>query len=185
MIDQLLKPRRRWFQFTLRTLLIAVTLVAGLLVAFRVFVEPYRRQREVMKLIEELGGMYATEPGGPKWIRDWFGTDNFQNITLVDVADSDDPDEYLGQVVSLPCLETLVVGGLTFTDEHLSRLERLVTLSGLVLDSTDVSDDGIGALKQTLPALAIHKTLLMFIQMNSYYSRGPGPTWRRRDKRDD
>ena len=40
------KPRRRWFQFSLRTLVIVVTLVAGLLLAWRVYVEPYRRQRE-------------------------------------------------------------------------------------------------------------------------------------------
>ena len=56
MADQPPKPRLSWFQFSLRTLLIVVTLVAGLLVAWRVYVEPYRRQRETMKLIEELGG---------------------------------------------------------------------------------------------------------------------------------
>ena len=44
MTNQPQKPRRRWLQFSLRTLLIAVTLVAGLLVAWRVYVEPYRRQ---------------------------------------------------------------------------------------------------------------------------------------------
>ncbi len=49
MTDQPPKPRRRWFQFSLRTLLIAVTLVAGVLVAWRAYVEPYRRQRETMK----------------------------------------------------------------------------------------------------------------------------------------
>ena len=38
--------RRRWSQFSLRTLLIVVTLAAGLLVAWRAYVEPYRRQRE-------------------------------------------------------------------------------------------------------------------------------------------
>ena len=54
------KPRRRWFQFSLRSLLIAVTLFAGLLVAWRVYVEPYRRQRETMKLFEELGSRYKT-----------------------------------------------------------------------------------------------------------------------------
>ena len=60
------KSRRRYLQFSLRTLLILVTLVVGLLVAWRVYyVEPYRQQRETMKLIEELGGSYKTEPGGP------------------------------------------------------------------------------------------------------------------------
>ena len=93
---------RHWFQFSLRTLLVAVTLVAGLLVAWRAYVEPYRRQRETMALIKELGGKYTTEPGGPEWMRDWFGADNFQNIVLVDVADCDDPEKYLGQIASLP-----------------------------------------------------------------------------------
>ena len=76
MTDQPPKSRRRWFQFSLRTLLIAVTLVACLLMAWRVYVEPYRRQRETMALIKELGGSYKAEPGGPEWMRDWFGADN-------------------------------------------------------------------------------------------------------------
>ena len=57
------KRRRRWFQFSLRTLLIVVTLAAGLLVAWRAYVEPYGRQREVMALIKDLNGGYETEPG--------------------------------------------------------------------------------------------------------------------------
>ncbi len=82
------KPRRRWFQFSLRTLLIAVTLVAGLLAAPRVFFEPYRRWRKTIAIIKELGGRHTTESGGPAWMRDWFGDDNFQNITLLDAAPS-------------------------------------------------------------------------------------------------
>ncbi len=64
MIDQPPKSKRRWFQFTLRTLLIAVTLAAGLLVAWRVYVEPYRRQRETMKLIEYVGSLVVDGPTG-------------------------------------------------------------------------------------------------------------------------
>ena len=64
MTDQPPKSKRRWFQYSLRTLLIVVTLVAGLLVAWRAYVEPYRRQREVMALIKELGVSYRTEMGG-------------------------------------------------------------------------------------------------------------------------
>ena len=152
------KHRRRWFQFSLRALLIVVTLVSGLLLAWRAYVEPYRRQRETMALIKELGGEYKTESDGPAWIRNWFGAENFQKIVLVDLADCNAPAKYLEQVTALPKLETLVVGGQKFTDEHLSRLKRLKTINGLVLDSTDVTDDGIEALKQTLTALAIRKS---------------------------
>ncbi len=69
------EPSCRWFQFSLLAMLIAATLVAGLLVAWRAYVEPYRRQREVMELIEELGGSCKTEPGGPSWLRELFGDD--------------------------------------------------------------------------------------------------------------
>ena len=65
MTDQHPKPKRRWFQFNPRTQLIVVALIAGLLMAWRMYVERYRRQRETMALIKELGGIYKTEPGGP------------------------------------------------------------------------------------------------------------------------
>ncbi len=71
------KPRRRWFQFSLRTLVIVVTLVAVLLMTWRVYAEPYRRQREVMMLIEELGGKYTAETDQPAWILMLFGAERF------------------------------------------------------------------------------------------------------------
>ena len=53
-----------------------------------------------MALIKKLGGSYETETGAPAWMRDWFGADDFQDIVLVDLADCDDPEKYLGQVAS-------------------------------------------------------------------------------------
>ena len=52
MTDASSKTRRRWFQFSLRTLLIVVTLVAGLLVAWQVYEDPFRQQREVVKSLK-------------------------------------------------------------------------------------------------------------------------------------
>ena len=40
-----------------------------LLAAWRAYVEPYRRQREVMAFIEEIGGEDKTELGGTSWFR--------------------------------------------------------------------------------------------------------------------
>ena len=72
--------RKRRFQYSLRSLLILVALVACLLAAWQAYVEPYRRQRETMAYIEHLGGEYKTELGGPSWLRGLFGEDNCQNI---------------------------------------------------------------------------------------------------------
>lgn len=150
------KPHRRWFQFSLRTLLIFVTLAAGLAVAWRACVEPYRRQRQTMALIERLGGSYqATEPAG--WLRRLSG-DRFQKVVLVNLADCAEPDAYINAVADLPALETLVVGRPAFSDQHLRRLHGLKTLRGLVLDSTNVTKEGVSALSDALPQLEVYQS---------------------------
>src|SRR5262245_11768449 len=148
------KRRRRPFQFTLRALLIGVTLAAALAFTWRTYVEPYRRQRETMQAIKELGGTFQTAEA-PKWMTRLWGAD-FQNVTAVNIADFDAPEALLRQIASLPELRTLAVGGLNFTDDHLRRLQRLSYLSGLVLDSTGVSAEGLTALPTAMPKLEFY-----------------------------
>src|SRR5437016_5482314 len=133
------KPRRRWFQFSLRALLILVAAVAGLVFACVKGTEPYRRQRETMALIANLGGTYRTEPA-TGWMRHI--TNHSQDIVFVDLAGSDNVDVYLPPLTHLPKLRTLVVGGDQFSDPKLAALKQLATLRGLVLDSTMVTDEG-------------------------------------------
>src|SRR5262249_33656226 len=128
--------RRRWWQFRLRTLLLAVGVVAGVLLGVRAHLAPYRQQRQTMALIEQLHGSYQSA-AGPTWLRFVFGSD-FQVVTVVNLADCDEPDDYLDAVAHLPALKTLVVGGRSFTDAQLGRLGSVKTLSGLVLDTTSV-----------------------------------------------
>jgi internalin A len=150
------KPRRRWFQFSLRTLLIIAALAAVGALAWRSYVAPYHQQRKTMTLVEKLGGSYKTAQAGP-WLRRLYGQD-FQNVTLVNLADCDDPAAYLDQVTALPALETLVVGGPAFTDDHLRRLHKLTTLSGLILDSTNVTDSGLAAMREALPQAEVYQS---------------------------
>ena len=149
MTDQPQKPKRRWFQFSLRTLLIVVTLIAGLLVAWRVYVEPYRRQLETMKLIEELGGNYKTEPGGPAWMRDWFGADNFRNIVEISLYGDMDTivsDADLAHLKGLTNLRKLVLDRCG-SDAGLAHLKGLTSLRELSLFQASVSDVGLAHLK--------------------------------------
>ncbi len=152
------RPRRRWLQISLRTLLLVTAIVAVAAVAASWYEAPYRRQRDAMAAIEKAGGTYQASPAGPAWLRRLFGEDSFRNVTLVNVADCDDPAAYIEHVAALPALETLAVGGLAFTDDHLKRLHGLTTLSGLVLDCTEVTDDAIAALRDALADVDVYRS---------------------------
>ena len=91
-----------------------------------------------MALVAELGGSYQTAEAS-NWHRGLFGSD-LQNLVLVNLADCDQVDDFLGRVAASPMLETLVVGGDAFNDQHLRRLQGTPSLRHLVLDSTSVTD---------------------------------------------
>jgi hypothetical protein len=118
------KSPRRWFQFRLGTLLFVVGLCAVAAFLWRMLADalPYREQRRTMALVAQFGGSCQTADASD-WHRRLFGG-NLQNIVLVDLLDCDKADEYIGPVAGSPRLETLLVGGDTFGDEHLRPRPR-------------------------------------------------------------
>jgi hypothetical protein len=143
----------KWLQFRLRTLLIVVTLLGGLFLAWRTYAEPYRRQRGTMALVKQLGGTYETAEAD-KWRRLILGGD-LQNLTLVDLSSCREPQEYLAEIAALPALETLGVGSVWFDDACLARLRSLDTLRELLLDSTSVTEEALADLKAARPELVV------------------------------
>jgi Leucine-rich repeat (LRR) protein len=141
------RPRRRWWQFGIRGLLLLVLVVAIGLFLVRQRLQPYWQQQHVIAVVEELGGTYQTIEVTDWWLSRLGST---HNVTRIDLPDCDDPDAYLAKVADLPAIEILVVGGLAFTDEHAQRLHATRSLRGLVLDSTSVSEEGLVALRAAL-----------------------------------
>jgi hypothetical protein len=152
------KRRRRCFQLSLRTLLAVMTLAASLGGAWRWYLESYRAQERAIAAIERAGGHVQTTVTVPRWVCRAYNEESLQNVVLVNVADCDDPAAYVDQVASLPRIETLVVDGKRFTDGPLRRLHRLVSLRGLVLDTTSISDDALAALTKVLPRLEVYRS---------------------------
>src|SRR5436305_672385 len=135
--DQHNRRPRRWFQFSLRTLLIVIAVAAALAFAYAKTIEPYRLQREAMAVITNFGGSYKTEDA-VGWVR--YLDKDAQDVVVVDLADCDRPDEYWPHLARLPRLRTLVIGGHSVGDEQVAALGRVGSLRGLVLDSTLVTD---------------------------------------------
>jgi Leucine-rich repeat (LRR) protein len=144
------KPKRRWFQFSLRTLLVFVLLVSIGLSWFGVKMQKARRQKEAVKAIEKAGGEvlydyglgapFADEPSVPKWARALLGDDFFLDVVGVwgNLRDfGDDKATYLKRLTGL---ETLSLTNTQITDAAFRHLEGLTNLEDLDLSGTQVTD---------------------------------------------
>jgi hypothetical protein len=163
------KTRRRCFSFSLRTVLIFVTL-AGCGMAWLGFkVQEGRRQAAAVAAIEKLGGWvrydYEFEsqgglvpnatPPGPAWLHSLLGDDFFRTVYSVGSRGfpvsgrQDRPiiDADLEFVKGLTTLKVLYLWGTKVTDADLSNLTGLTRLEELNLGNTNVSDAGLANLK--------------------------------------
>ena len=126
------KHGRRWFQFSLRTLLLLM-LVSGCGAGWFVRkVQQARAQREAAQAIEELGGAVTYASGGRmRTAVAWLG-------------------ELLGEE-----LRTLSLSGTQVTDAGLECLRGLTELRELALSNNQVTDAGVNELKKALPNVSI------------------------------
>ncbi len=145
------RPKRRWYQFYLWHLFVLVAVVAIGCAWFRCKMVEADRQREVVEVIQGLGGRvhhdYQSDGDGG-WLRNFLGP-----VLLGDVAEVrlDTPqinDDALAHLQELTNLRTLCLCDTQVTDAGLEHLWGLTTLENLWLDDTFVTDDGLVHLKR-------------------------------------
>lgn len=137
------KPRRRWLQFGLRSLLMAMTTFG---VWLGVHMQRVRRQKEGVQAIREFGGCVhydfqaapkpigwqydsRIEPPLPKWLLSRLGEDFFYNVVEVNLV----YDSTLGSAKANP----------NVTDAALTNLDSFPKLRGLYLKETQATDDSL------------------------------------------
>jgi Leucine-rich repeat (LRR) protein len=150
--------RRRWFQFSLRTFLIAITALAAAIgyPLYRIRLEDRSRlelialgcvaNQELSPTVLQFQNPFAesAEPRGPKWLRQVAGDCVLDHVLFVDCAqrldDRKDVEAALQLLEPMSRLKTLSLADCPITDEDLRALGHLRSLRTLSLDRTSITD---------------------------------------------
>jgi Leucine-rich repeat (LRR) protein len=150
-----IRPRRRWLRFSLRSLLILVTILS---IWLGVKVNQARRQKEAVAALVELGAIvryehqkhdtqpyaYDTEKSvnAPGWLRELAGDDFFQTVVHV-LFMRPVTDEDLVHLAALPRIERLVLNDnqRAVSDAGMAHLPRPDRLVAFVAHRTALGDD--------------------------------------------
>ncbi len=149
------KPKRRWYQYSLRTLFVVMTLFAIACSWYAYEMHKAAKRRAAIEEIEKLTGEVdyydASEsstlgepPGWFSWLRRYYGDEHLGNALAVDLSyEQEVTDGWLANLKVLKNIEHLSLWNTHITDTGLDNLKGLATLKSLVLDGTHITDAGL------------------------------------------
>lgn len=153
------QPKRRWFQFSVRGLLIGTAVVAvGLAILDWRWIEPAQRRRAAVKMVERLGGKvkYADVPWHHRvhesWatqkLRNWLPREYFDDVQVVSLTSTRVTDAELFHLKGLVALKYLELNRTPVTDAGLVHIREVTSLEWLYLKDTKVTDVGLVHLRE-------------------------------------
>lgn len=138
------KPRGRWFQFTLGSLL-AFTVIAS--VGMAIWVRGPIKRRQTLAIIERGGGGRVTYASrASEWVCDLLGDGVrgfFDEVESIDLNRADDDD--VARIVVFEHLKSVSLSG-NFTDKAMETLARCRSLEHISLHSPSVTSKGLAEL---------------------------------------
>jgi hypothetical protein len=156
----------RRFQFTLRSLMLLMLIVAIACSWFSVRVQQAKNQKELVHVLRKESSYYnsahydyqywfnskpiKTSIAG--WLAENFDPDFFGNITWVDLKKTKTSNAGLRCLENLESLQILDLDDTQITDAELRHLENLTKIESIDLNRTNISDSGLKHLK-TLTSL--------------------------------
>ncbi len=155
------KPRRRRFQYSLRSLFLLMFLASLGMSWVAVRIKRAREQKAAVEEIRKLGGVVVCDyeldnsgnelpsarPPGPAWLRDLLGEDFFATVVHVYFNSSWVTDASLVHLTQLTQLQRFDLFSRQVTDSGLYHLKGLTHLQTLGLEDTRVTDAGLEHLK--------------------------------------
>ena len=138
-------PTRRWFQFSLRALLVFVTLSAIPCSWLAVKLREAKREEAAAAAFEKAGGYVVWDESalGPAWLRGVLGEHFFAHVVEVELWGDEVKDGTLVHLDATNHLQGLVLSTPNVTDAVLEHLQGLRELKKLGLYPTQVTDAGL------------------------------------------
>jgi hypothetical protein len=137
-------PRRRWLQFTLRTMLVLILIVSVPLGWFAHKLREAREHRAAVKAIQTLGGRVGSWPDRLGRLP---GEEVYGDLVWVNLSRTPVRDAGLVYLRGLRTLYRLNLDATKVTDAGLVHLNGLTQLEELSLDSTQITDAGLEHLR--------------------------------------
>jgi len=174
------KPKRRWLQFSLRTLFVVVTVFC---VWMGIIAKQARDQKQAVEMIRDMGGMVLYQyqvdqfqssrvilvtdkttdlpfprPPGPEWLRRIVGDEYFFTVASIYLDGPHFTDASLLVAGQLTDAKFLRLDNTQITDAGLVNVKGLTNLQMLSLGTTQVTEEGVKQLQQSLPNCRIHRS---------------------------
>jgi hypothetical protein len=160
------KPKLRWYQYRLRTLLIVVTIVAVLCSLFAAITQSARQQKKAIAAIRKCSGwvyydyQMCGEDGCSLWVdglmggpppdlnpwSKYVGVDLFHSVECVFCNNPKVDDEIFEPLRSLPKLKRLDLRNTQVSDSGLKCLGEMPSLKSLILVGSPIGDEGLKCL---------------------------------------
>ncbi len=138
-------PTRRWFQFSRRTLLAFVTLLAIACSWLALKVWQTKCQEAAAAELRESGATVVwDEITPPAWLRSFLGEHLIGHVKELSLAGDQVTDSRLEHLDAMKQLQTLNIAYTHVTDAGLERLQALKELKTLSVWQTKVTDAGLG-----------------------------------------
>jgi hypothetical protein len=166
------KPKRRWHQFSLRTLVVFVVLATVGFGLVGIRLQQARNDKRIVAKLREIGHVTVQYDSEDVWGRVVLlyvshrnHTDaslnhlkGLTNLQTLDLANSQITDAGLEHLKVLENLQDLHLGNTQVGDAGLEHLKNMTNLKRLGLELTQVTDEGMSQLQQSLPNCTIRTT---------------------------
>ena len=159
------KPKYRSYSFSIRSLLLLMTVV-GIGLAWKM--NRVRKLRVAVAEVEQLGGDISyvhelssttSEPPGPKWFRSVLGEDFFAEVNQINLRSERTDDETCAMIAQLPRIDSLIIKSDRVTDRGLADIAAANSLVALEIRSANVTASGLASLQrlQNLGSLVLSR----------------------------